>query len=121
MHTCTCRKETLGLGAQDLTHTHACTCTFTHTHSYTHTCTHTVTQITLISAVAVFVTHSCDPPSSPHWQLPTTLSLFFRTFSLPIPDPTVVFRAQCMVLGIKASKGLANKLTNLQTMAREQL
>ena len=90
-----------------------------HTYAYTHCDTHT--QITLNSAVAVFVTHSRDPPSSPHWQLPTTLSPFFRTFSLPIPDPTAVFRAQCTALGIKASKGLANKLTNLQTMAREQL
>ena len=79
------------------------------------------TQITLNPAVAVFLTHSRDPSSSPHWQLPLTVSPFFRTFSLPVPDPTVVFRAQCMALGLKAAKVLANKLTNLQTMARDQL
>lgn len=77
-------------------------------------------QITLSSNVAVFLTHT-DPSSVPQWQLPPTISPFFRTFSLPLPDPAVVFRAHCMALGLKASKALANKLANLQTMARNQL
>ena len=94
---------------------------YTHTHTHTHTHTQTHTQIMLNPAIAVFLSHSRDPPSSPLWQLPPTLSPFFRTFSLPVSDPTIVFRAQCMALGLKASKGLANKLTNLQTMARKQL
>ena len=88
---------------------------------YMHAHSHTHTQITLNPAIAVFLTHTRDPPSSPPWPLPPTVSPFLRTFSLPTPDPTVVFRAHCMALGLKASKVLANKLTNLQTMARDQL
>lgn len=72
------------------------------------------------SDVAVFLTHT-HPTSTPPWQLPPTVSPFFRTFSLPLPDPTIAFRAHCMALGLRASKILANKLTNLQTMARDQL
>lgn len=72
-------------------------------------------QVTLQRDIALFLT------ASPAWLPPPSLSSFIRVFSFPLPDNTMVVRAHCIALGLKAPKALANKLVTLQNMAREQL
>ena len=78
------------------------------------------TQISVRPQLAVFLTFTQDP-SSPRWQLPPSLSHHFRTFSLTWPDSTILLRAKCSALGLRAPKALANKLVSLQHMVKDQL
>lgn len=59
--------------------------------------------------------------SSLQWTPPPSLSPYLRSFSFPVADPTVVVRAHCTALGLKAPRALANKLVTLQHLAQNQL
>ncbi len=69
----------------------------------------------------MFLTSTPPILTSSHWPPPHSMGPLLRTFSLPVPDPTLVVRAHCTALGLKAPKALANKLINLQTSANQQL
>lgn len=78
-------------------------------------------QVTLRPDLGIFLTSTPATLTSPHWTPPPSLSPLLRTFSFPLPDPTVVVKAHCTALGFKSPKALANKLITLRDYAQKLL